>query len=620
MSNLGVSAVKGVVKRVPGSNLLKVPDADRNKYSNPIGDTELDDAPVEVEDLSAAAGALFVSEAGLLQRTESKAIVAKLQKGKTNLPPSLLNATVLLLSGPSKNSKTWAITWAFFAMLGGVTSIYMVAGYIRHYDDPGDELETLADVIHYCGIGIVVLVCVAMYHLWTLSIDWDREKAFDDHKNKEGGVDGRVTKADLLGMLVQLELVHKDDDGVEMDITGLEVLLEASKKHFPKVDLVANNFSYEDTMQILEGITCEDNPDNTQPFLQSLLTMAVSDKCHVAVKNQRVKGWVLNGIVLLLSYYASITVFLSCLDETENQGRECPLKIKLAFGLNMIFSPIFVLGSFRAVYMLPTVLCQCLGNRALEICEMTQLKAWPRTAADYDLFAVDINRFQKRCQKLSAALEFSCVALPVMLGSLLAICFMILGLGSRPSELTHPNMEIFSTGTCGVLATLSMWWGLNQLSIPAKFNSRCSSIRDGLNSNRIKLESGSARFAVPENLTRITAAESYLDNTHVGFYAYGFQITHQLVTTCIVDFIVAVLTIGPMLMSIVSIPTLAELQCSTVEADTCEIRTQAAMDAYVAPQICDFTHDEKSALTAALRVFTNSSCAYNMTVDSLLGR
>ena len=64
------------------------------------------------------------------------------------------------------------------------------------------------------------------------------------------------------------------------------------------------------------------------------------------------------GIVLLLSYYASITVFLSCLDETENQGRECPLKIKLAFGLNMIFSPIFVLGSFRAVYMLPTVLCQ----------------------------------------------------------------------------------------------------------------------------------------------------------------------------------------------------------------------------------------------------------------------
>ena len=59
-------------------------------------------------------------------------------------------------------------------------------------------------------------------------------------------------------------------------------------------------------------------------------------------------------------------------------------------------------------------------------------------------------------------------------------------------------MEIFSTGTCGVLATLSMWWGLNQLSIPAKFNSRCSSIRDGLNSNRIKLESGSARFAVPE--------------------------------------------------------------------------------------------------------------------------
>ena len=38
-------------------------------------------------------------------------------------------------------------------------------------------------------------------------------------------------------------------------------------------------------------------------------------------------------------------------------------------------------------------------------------QAWPRTAADYDLFAVDINRFQKRCQKLSAALEFSYVAL-----------------------------------------------------------------------------------------------------------------------------------------------------------------------------------------------------------------
>jgi hypothetical protein len=198
----------------------------------------------------------------------------------------------------------------------GVTSIYMVAGYIRHYDDPGDELETLADVIHYCGIGIVVLVCVAMYHLWTLSIDWDREKAFDDHKNKEGGVDGRVTKADLLGMLVQLELVHKDDDGVEMDITGLEVLLEASKKHFPKVDLVANNFSYEDTMQILEGITCEDNPDNTQPFLQSLLTMAVSDKCHVAVKNQRVKGWVLNGRyrarALILCLHHGFPLTLGC--------------------------------------------------------------------------------------------------------------------------------------------------------------------------------------------------------------------------------------------------------------------------------------------------------------------
>ena len=93
------------------------------------------------------------------------------------------------------------------------------------------------------------------------------------------------------------------------------------------------------------------------------------------------------------------------------------------------------------IYVLPTVLCHCLGNRGLEIADTMNHSGWPRTPSDYDMLCGMIDKYQMRTAKLSALLQLPAVALPVMFSAATGLFFLILALGPRPPEISHPSLE-----------------------------------------------------------------------------------------------------------------------------------------------------------------------------------
>ena len=412
------------------------------------------------------AGALFVSEAGKLQRTKSVAMMATMTEGKEKLPPGLLSATLLFLGGPGKQSPTQAMLWAFAMFIGGISIVVMSGSYIRHYDDPGDALETAAQVVYCGGSLLVLLISLSAYHLWTLSGFHDRELVFE----KESKGARRADKESLTRMLKRLG--HGDLS--EEDVAAL-------------MPTEAADVTVEEFLKIVDGLEVEGSEEKL-PFLNSLLAMKVSKETAGRIQLLRRKGWVLNGAMMLLSLSASTTLVAACWEE-----KSCPLQIKLAFFLNLIFSPIFVLGAFRAIYVLPTCLCECLGNRAAEIEATINLPAWPRTSGDYDMLAAMINRFQHRTKKLSNALQLAAVVLPVLFATIMGGLCLILALGDRPNEFEHATFNrVFSKFRMGICAMLFLFSGVLSLNTPARLNSKCEGIASAINSNRIKMESGEA--------------------------------------------------------------------------------------------------------------------------------
>lgn len=98
------------------------------------------------------------------------------------------------------------------------------------------------------------------------------------------------------------------------------------------------------------------------------------------------------------------------------------------------------------------------------------------------------------------------------------------------------------------------------MGTPALLTERCNGIASAINGNRVKKESGEVRFALPENLTRIIAVENYLQKSHVGFYAYGVEISSVFVMRCLGALAGGVVSAAPVLMMVVNIPTLNDIK------------------------------------------------------------
>jgi hypothetical protein len=217
--------------------------------------------------------------------------------------------------------------------------------------------------------------------------------------------------------------------------------------------------------------------------------------------------------------------------------------------------------------VLPTVLCHCLGNRALEISETMNGKAWPRTASDYDMLCGIVDKFHGRTKKLSEALEFPAVVLPIAFSIAAGLFFAILALGHRPPALSHPSLDDYMPRwLSGILMCICLATGFQAMLTPAHLTSNCNAISDAINSNRVKKESGEVRFAVPENLTRIIAVERYLETMKVGFWAYGIEISETFVLGLLVKLGATLLSVAPIVLLLANVPSLRDIQWCAAHA------------------------------------------------------
>ena len=123
---------------------------------------------------------------------------------------------------------------------------------------------------------------------------------------------------------------------------------------------------------------------------------------------------------------------------------------------------------------------------------------------------------------------------------------------------------------------------------------------------------------MPENLARIIAVERYLQNTHVGFMAYGIEISHVFVMSCLAKMAATIASVLPLLLTVVDIPSLKDIQCSA-EA-VCDAPTDGDAEVgWRTSEACEFNTGELQALQATMKVFANESCSYyNYTVDYIL--
>ena len=96
--------------------------------------------------------------------------------------------------------------------------------------------------------------------------------------------------------------------------------------------------------------------------------------------------------------------------------------------------------------------------------------------------------------------------------------------------------------------------------LPAHLTSSCKTLVDGINSNRVKKESGEVRFALPENLTRIIGVEQYLETMRVGFWAYGVEISEQFVLGLLTKLMAAIVSVAPIVLLVANIPTLQDIK------------------------------------------------------------
>ena len=96
--------------------------------------------------------------------------------------------------------------------------------------------------------------------------------------------------------------------------------------------------------------------------------------------------------------------------------------------------------------------------------------------------------------------------------------------------------------------------------LQAHLTSNCKTLVNGINSNRVKKESGEVRFALPENLTRIIGVEQYLETMQVGFWAYGVEISEQFVLGLLTKLMAAIVSIAPIVLLVANIPTLQDIK------------------------------------------------------------
>ena len=89
----------------------------------------------------------------------------------------------------------------------------------------------------------------------------------------------------------------------------------------------------------------------------------------------------------------------------------------------------------------------------------------------------------------------------------------------------------------------------------------------GINSNRVKKESGEIRFALPENLTRIVAVERYLQAMQVGFWAYGVEISEEFALGLLTKLAAAIMSVAPIVLLVANVPTLQDIKWCVEELD-----------------------------------------------------
>ena len=96
--------------------------------------------------------------------------------------------------------------------------------------------------------------------------------------------------------------------------------------------------------------------------------------------------------------------------------------------------------------------------------------------------------------------------------------------------------------------------------LQAHLTSSCKNLVNGINSNRIKKESGEIRFALPENLTRIIGVEQYLKKMQVGFWAYGVEISEEFVLGLLTKLMAAIVSVAPIVLLVANVPTLQDIK------------------------------------------------------------